>query len=246
MNVSVTPRVNRAKWRAFAGSRITCAADRAAVIAATGLTHGAVGAWLSGKAACLPKHFPALAKLWGMSEAQMFAAAGLPHASLVDYESDVQGRIRARARERWKLNPRDQSRPLSELTPRGRKWRQHLKLSMPERVIALHLNADRSPYSKADLVVLALSWDFCCAYCGGKMSATSERTKDHATTDHIAPTSAGGPDILANIVPACYSCNSSKQGSDLLEWSARRGFVVHPKVLSQYKEIRSTIGSPSW
>lgn len=55
-------------------------------------------------------------------------------------------------------------------------------------------------------------FDFRCAYCG--------RRGGRLTRDHVVPRSRGGTDRIANIVPACRSCNSKKR--DLLlgaEWS---------------------------
>jgi len=48
-----------------------------------------------------------------------------------------------------------------------------------------------------------------CAYCGkpGKM-----------TMDHVIPVSRGGGTTADNVVPACQSCNSSKNARTLQEW----------------------------
>ena len=50
-----------------------------------------------------------------------------------------------------------------------------------------------------------------CSYCG---------SQDHLTLDHMIPRMKGGPHSADNLVVACRSCNSSKQGRDLLEWMA--------------------------
>lgn len=50
-----------------------------------------------------------------------------------------------------------------------------------------------------------------CAYCG-KQTKQLER-------DHIMALSSGGDDSMDNIVPACHSCNSSKNARALLDWS---------------------------
>lgn len=46
---------------------------------------------------------------------------------------------------------------------------------------------------------------YCC--CGGPM-----------TMDHVIPLVRGGRHTIGNVVPACRSCNSSKQDRLLMEW----------------------------
>jgi hypothetical protein len=52
--------------------------------------------------------------------------------------------------------------------------------------------------------VLALT-DGACAYCG-----TAVQDGDGFCIEHVVPVASGGPHNLANYVPACKSCNSSK------------------------------------
>jgi 5-methylcytosine-specific restriction endonuclease McrA len=48
-----------------------------------------------------------------------------------------------------------------------------------------------------------------CVYCG---------SGEEITADHFIPISKGGQTTLDNIVPACHSCNSSKQDKNPKEW----------------------------
>lgn len=48
-----------------------------------------------------------------------------------------------------------------------------------------------------------------CAYCG---------RSGPLDQDHVIPLSRGGRHAIANIVPACRSCNSSKGNKFLVEW----------------------------
>lgn len=52
--------------------------------------------------------------------------------------------------------------------------------------------------------------DYRCGHCGEKLPLTR---------DHIIPLSKGGANTLANIIPSCRPCNSSKGSS--LDWLPR-------------------------
>jgi 5-methylcytosine-specific restriction endonuclease McrA len=49
-----------------------------------------------------------------------------------------------------------------------------------------------------------------CFYCGC--------VNKKITLDHVLPISRGGRHSIGNLVPACYSCNSSKGAKFLAEW----------------------------
>ena len=61
-------------------------------------------------------------------------------------------------------------------------------------------------------------YNFRCAYCGKKARVL--------TKDHIIPISEGGSNYIANIVPACSFCNSSKQARELLDWKRFNGLQL--------------------
>lgn len=70
-------------------------------------------------------------------------------------------------------------------------------------------------------------WDNCkkffnsqCAYCG--------KTLKRLTQDHVIPESKNGPYTVDNIVPACRSCNSSKNTMSLEE------FLGHKDTFTDY------------
>lgn len=54
-----------------------------------------------------------------------------------------------------------------------------------------------------------------CVYCGKSCKPT---------LDHFIPVSRGGSECLSNFVPACRSCNSSKNASDPKEWFQKQPF----------------------
>lgn len=49
-----------------------------------------------------------------------------------------------------------------------------------------------------------------CAYCN--------KETDNLQADHVIPIILGGSNNISNVVPACQSCNSSKNGRPLLLW----------------------------
>lgn len=53
----------------------------------------------------------------------------------------------------------------------------------------------------------------CCSFCGRTM-----RKGETLTKDHLVPVSEGGLTTQGNVVPACKSCNSSKNNSEWREW----------------------------
>lgn len=65
-------------------------------------------------------------------------------------------------------------------------------------------------------------WELCksafggkCCYCGEEKTLTQE---------HFVPLSSGGEYTKNNIIPACESCNKSKQNRDFYEWYPRQPF----------------------
>lgn len=65
----------------------------------------------------------------------------------------------------------------------------------------------RDPWDKAAKQMLFRRDGNECYYCG---------SKKNLSLDHIVPLSAGGLDTAANLVTACRSCNSKKNGNALL------------------------------
>lgn len=65
-----------------------------------------------------------------------------------------------------------------------------------------------SYFSHEELMLRMSVFGFKCAYCGGNF--------DHV--DHVIPLAKGGYHCLANLRPACESCNCSKSSKKLNEW----------------------------
>lgn len=67
-----------------------------------------------------------------------------------------------------------------------------------------------------------------CTYCGCQLSRTwAEGRSDEMSVsalyiEHVVPRSAGGPDNLANYVPSCHGCNTSKGSGHVLDFINRK------------------------
>ena len=64
-----------------------------------------------------------------------------------------------------------------------------------------------------------------CWYCGKAFDELQFQCGSSATTnstvwDHIVPHGRGGKDEYENLIPACYSCNSTKKMKTLSEFRA--------------------------
>jgi len=64
-------------------------------------------------------------------------------------------------------------------------------------------------------------FDGLCAYCG---------INEADTFDHIVPVSLGGKTIPHNVVPARFSCNSSKRDRDVYEWMSKKRFALREEL----------------
>ena len=67
-----------------------------------------------------------------------------------------------------------------------------------------------------------------CYYCG---------SDTNLAVDHLIPRIKGGPDEADNLVWSCRSCNSSKQGRDMLEWMSAKGRFPSVLLLRRYVKI---------
>lgn len=60
-----------------------------------------------------------------------------------------------------------------------------------------------------------------CAYCDCELEQGTGTTEAF-TVEHIVPRDSGGPDNIANYVPACRSCNCSKGTGHVITFIKRR------------------------
>lgn len=64
-------------------------------------------------------------------------------------------------------------------------------------------------------VTIKRTFNYGCAYCG---------RKDPLSQEHFIPLNSGGEYTHDNIIPACKSCNSSKQDKSFFEWYPQQEF----------------------
>jgi 5-methylcytosine-specific restriction endonuclease McrA len=74
-----------------------------------------------------------------------------------------------------------------------------------------------------------------CAYCAAEVDALQR--------DCVLPISRGGRYTLANVVPACRSCNASKCNSEVTGWM-RRKRLDERTFLVRHHEIVSSLTAP--
>ncbi len=67
--------------------------------------------------------------------------------------------------------------------------------------------------SERDWLRMVTIYGGCCAYCGGQF--------DDLHMDHVIPLVRGGRHAIGNVVPACSSCNFSKNARLLADWRLR-------------------------
>lgn len=98
----------------------------------------------------------------------------------------------------------------------------HIVTETAERKIADAQQSDCHP--KYNPAIRKQVWDLTggkCAYCDTELAPEGNGSLSFVV-EHVVPTSQGGPDNLANYVPACMSCNTSKGADHVLLFIQRR------------------------
>jgi 5-methylcytosine-specific restriction endonuclease McrA len=143
-------------------------------------------------------------RLKAESKRRHFAKAKAAHTRWVKANPD---RVRAAAAKSGKKHR-------AKISAQGRAWRK----ANPIRAAAIQARrrarlANAPGNATAEEVeALFASYSGLCVYC----------LTEADTLDHVVPLSGGGSNGIANLVPACGSCNASKQATPLLVWMARR------------------------
>lgn len=82
-----------------------------------------------------------------------------------------------------------------------------------ERIRRGRKRANGGNHTRADWLRLLNRFGGLCAYC---------ETAIATTEDHVIPVTRGGTNFIGNILPACFTCNSSKRDLLLIEWKQRK------------------------
>lgn len=98
----------------------------------------------------------------------------------------------------------------------------------------------------ADNDLTAQEWaDLCdlwggCAYCGSRHTELESALQK----DCVQPISRGGRYTLANVVPACRSCNASKSNGEVTGWM-RRKKLDEATFLLRFREVVLELSPPA-
>lgn len=74
-----------------------------------------------------------------------------------------------------------------------------------------------------------------CAYCGADVAALQK--------DTMLPISRGGRYTLANVVPACGSCNASKCNLEVTTWMRRKKLDERAFLVRQVEVLRAVVAA---
>jgi len=120
---------------------------------------------------------------------------------------------RNRMREWRKNNPERNKKNQDKSQKRYREKNPEWEKANNRKRRAKKLNAEGS-HTEQEWLDKKKEYNYKCFYCGIHESELKYKYKDKRwwklTEDHLTPLSKEGTDYIDNIVPACISCNSSK------------------------------------
>ncbi|WP_082946263.1 HNH endonuclease [Mycobacterium sp. E1747] len=127
---------------------------------------------------------------------------------------------RAANRERFAAAAREARRnatpeQLAKLRDQSEQWRKanraYYQVRERNRKAMKINNPDSVGVSLSDWTRLCRRYNNCCAYCGQKQDGMPQM-------DHVIPLIKGGRHAIGNVLPACRSCNISKNARYLISW----------------------------
>lgn len=130
--------------------------------------------------------------------------------------SDIEGFAVAAAREIYSVSAHIELLAIEHKKAWDAREAQH--------VAALRAAQESDLHPKHNSAIRKQVWDLTggkCAYCETDLAPEGNGSLSFVV-EHVVPTSQGGPDNLANYVPACMSCNTSKGADHVLLFIQRR------------------------
>jgi hypothetical protein len=151
------------------------------------------------------------------------------NAAARQYQKDHPEKIRE-LNKAWRAKNKDRLRVMwrlrqlehyQEILAYNRAWHKAHPEVARRRVYRRRLNLAKieGSHTKAEFEEKCVFFKGRCVYCGEKKPLYP---------DHVVPVSKGGTDYISNIVPACWSCNSSKQAKSEEEFRAYRSRSPRP------------------
>lgn len=105
-----------------------------------------------------------------------------------------------------------------EINERSRAWSKKnidRVIERNQRRRAMEANLEHS-FTKSEWAECKKFFNHCCAYCGKPSKKLQQ--------DHFVALSKGGGYVKSNILPACKSCNCSKNNKDFFDWYPKQDF----------------------
>ncbi len=130
-----------------------------------------------------------------------------------------------------------EARELKRLDMQTKSASKRAKIRRTER----NLQYNQSQFNAKDWYACMQSWGYRCAYCNRSRIECRADGFD-LEMDHLLP--IGHERFIhavANIVPACKACNSSKADWDVIEWAASKSLSLSHRIISQYHTLRRAL-----
>lgn len=131
--------------------------------------------------------------------------------NLARYEREADHRRKGAQDYYWRnVGPcREYSRNYRRNNPHRRRYANEV------RAERMRSNPGFTPFGESAWVRLKRQYGNACAYCGARGSLVQ---------DHVIPLAQGGRHAIANILPACVTCNAHKGSLFLSAWKLRETY----------------------
>lgn len=137
-----------------------------------------------------------------------------------------------RIKPQYYLPNMDELLDMQEIKQLAYQWQS--KIDMAKKFAQKRRHERRGDFalSEDEWIQTVTYFNGCCAYCG---------SASKITYDHFVPFSKGGSFTQGNIIPACKSCNSSKNNNDFKEWYSKQPFYSEERqrdIVEYIEDIR--------